>query len=172
MKMSPVIEQFVLHWGKMGPRWGVNRTVAQIHALLYVSGRPMHAEEIAETLDVARSNVGQSLKVLQNWDLLQTMSVLADRREYFKTYADVWILFKAILKERRQYELAPTCEFLNMLIADPIFSEEEAEIRLRILNAHSFSNMLLAWLDDMLELDDRVLIKILQLGSRLQNLPH
>ena len=85
MDLSPTLSRFVLHWGEMGTRWGVNRTVAQIHALLYISGRPMHAEEIADTLNVARSNVSHSIRELQGWKLVKLVHLSDDRRDHFET---------------------------------------------------------------------------------------
>jgi DNA-binding transcriptional regulator GbsR (MarR family) len=90
MKLNPIAQRFVLHWGEMGSKWGVNRTVSQIHALLYIAGKPMPADEIAETLDVARSNVSNSIKELQNWKLIQMVHVMGDRRDHFETSTDVW----------------------------------------------------------------------------------
>ena len=90
MELKPVAQKFILHWGEMGTRWGVNRTVSQIHALLYIAGRPMHAEEIAETLGVARSNVSTSLKELQAWKLVKVAHIMGERRDHLETSLDVW----------------------------------------------------------------------------------
>src|ERR1700712_4558731 len=108
MELKPITQHFILHWGEMGTRWGVNRTVAQIHALLYLAGKPMHAEEISETLNIARSNVSNSLKELMSWHLVKRVHVLNDRRDHFETLADVWALFKIIAQERQERELKPT----------------------------------------------------------------
>ena len=89
MKLTPVMEKYILHWGEMGTRWGVNRTVSQIHALLYLSPTPLAAEEITETLSVARSNVSTSLKELQNWGLIRVTHVMGDRRDHFAPMQDV-----------------------------------------------------------------------------------
>src|SRR5688572_9757285 len=102
--LSPVAEKFVLHWGEMGTRWGLNRTVAQIHALLYLSPRPLHAEEIAATLAVARSNVSNSLRELQNWGIVRVVHVMGDRRDHFESMKDVWEMFRVILDERKKRE--------------------------------------------------------------------
>src|SRR5438309_11600725 len=101
MELKPVAKRFILHWGEMGSSWGVNRTVSQIHALLYIAGRPMHAEEISETLAVARSNVSNSLKELQNWQLIQMVHMMDDRRDHFKASTDVWELFRNVVRERK-----------------------------------------------------------------------
>src|SRR6185437_960887 len=94
--LGPVRQKFILHWGEMGARWGINRTVAQIHALLYISDRPLHAEEIAETLGVARSNVSTSLKELQGWGIVRMVHVLNDKRDHFESLKDVWEMFRTV----------------------------------------------------------------------------
>src|SRR5205809_3960720 len=108
MKLSPVQQKFVLHWGEMGTRWGINRTVAQIHALLYISPKPLNAEEIAETLGVARSNVSTSLWELQGWGIVRTVLVLGDRRDHYESIKEVWELFRVVLDERKRREVDPT----------------------------------------------------------------
>src|SRR5947207_9508851 len=107
-KLSPVQQQFILHWGEMGTRWGINRTVAQIHALLFLSPRPLNAEEIAETLGVARSNVSTSLKELQGWGIVRIAHVMGDRRDHFESMMDVWEMFRVVLDERKKREREPT----------------------------------------------------------------
>ncbi|MDH5660284.1 MAG: MarR family transcriptional regulator, partial [Gammaproteobacteria bacterium] len=113
MKLTPVMEKYVLHWGEMGTRWGVNRTVAQIHALLFLSEKPLNAEEITETLGVARSNVSTSIKELQSWNLVKTEPLMGDRREHFTTMKDPWELFYTIMEGRKQRELDPTMSVLR-----------------------------------------------------------
>lgn len=113
-KLYAAEQKFILHWGEMGARWGVNRTIAQIHALLYLCPEPVTAEEIATTLSVARSNVSTSLKELQNWDLVNVVHALGDRRDRFEaTGKDVWELFKVVLEGRRQREVDPTVKMLH-----------------------------------------------------------
>jgi DNA-binding transcriptional regulator GbsR (MarR family) len=118
MKLTPLTKKFVLHWGEMGTRWGINRTVAQIHALLFIAPKPLTAEEIAETLAVARSNVSTSLKELQNWGLVRVAHVLGDRRDHFETQKDVWALFQVILRERKRREIDPTVALLREVVAE------------------------------------------------------
>ena len=113
MKLNPIAQRFVLHWGEMGSKWGVNRTVAQIHALLYIAGKPLAADEIAETLEVARSNVSNSIKELQNWNLIQMVHVMGDRRDHFETSTDVWALFRTVVSERKEREFDPTIVVLR-----------------------------------------------------------
>src|ERR1700752_2817336 len=116
MKLTDSTKQFILHWGEMGTRWGVNRTVAQVHALLYLSTDSLTAEDIAETLSVARSNVSTSLKELQNWNLVQIDSRIGDRRDYFQTSADVWTLFLTVVEQRVEREIIPTMTMLQRLV--------------------------------------------------------
>src|SRR5688572_31282026 len=104
MKLTAVQEKFILHWGEMGARWGINRTVAQIHALLFLSPKPLNAEEIAEALTVARSNVSTSLRELQGWGIIRVVHVMGDRRDHFERVKDVWELFRLVLDERKRRE--------------------------------------------------------------------
>src|SRR2546423_1577008 len=107
MELRPVARRFILHWGEMGSKWGINRTVSQIHALLYLAGRPLHAEEISETLGVARSNVSTSLKELQSWQLIHVVHLMSDRRDHFETSTNVWELFRTVVRERKRREFDP-----------------------------------------------------------------
>jgi DNA-binding transcriptional regulator GbsR (MarR family) len=111
--LPPVQQQFILHWGEMGARWGINRTVAQIHALLHLSERPLSAETIARSLGVARSNVSTSLRELQGWGIVRPVHVLGDRRVHFESITDVWELFRTIVDQRKRRELDPTLEMLH-----------------------------------------------------------
>ncbi len=127
MKLSPRAEKFILHWGEMGARWGINRTVAQVHALLYLSPKPLNAEEISETLSVARSNVSNSLRELQNWGLAKNVHVLGDRRDHFETLKDVWAMFQIILRERKRREVDPTLTLLREALAEkPVDDADKA----------------------------------------------
>jgi DNA-binding transcriptional regulator GbsR (MarR family) len=111
--LDPVTEKFILHWGEMGTRWGVNRTVAQIHALLYLSPDPMNAEEIASTLSIARSNVSTSLRELESWGIVRAVHLLGDRREHYQATKDVWEMARVILDERKRREIDPTVKVLR-----------------------------------------------------------
>src|SRR5213083_2480720 len=117
-RLSPVQEKFILHWGEMGARWGINRTVAQVHALLYLSPRPLHAEEIAKMLSVARSNVSTSLRELQSWGIVRVVHVLGDRRDHFESLKDVWEMFRIILEERKRREIDTTLRVLQECVED------------------------------------------------------
>src|SRR5688572_24524902 len=112
-KLSAVEERYILHWGEMGTKWGVSRTVAQVHALLYLSPKPLTAEEITQTLSVARSNVSTSLRELQGWNLARPVHVLGDRREHYESLKDVWEMFDVIIEQRKRREIDPTLEVLR-----------------------------------------------------------
>lgn len=116
--LSSVRQKFVLHWGEMGTRWGINRTVAQIHALLYTSPEPLPAEDIAETLQVARSNVSNSLRELQGWGVIKRVHVMGDKRDRFESMKDVWEMFRTVLDERKKREIDPTVAMLRECVAE------------------------------------------------------
>jgi DNA-binding transcriptional regulator GbsR (MarR family) len=117
-KLSPAEQKFILHWGEMGTRWGINRTVAQIHALLFISPKPLPADQIVEALGVARSNVSNSLKELQGWGIVKITHVLGDRRDHFESMKDVWEMFRVVLDERKKREIDPTLAILRDCIAE------------------------------------------------------
>ena len=110
--------KFILHWGEMGTRWGINRTVSQVHALLYLSPNPLHAEEIASTLAVARSNVSNSLRELQGWGIVRVVHVMGDRRDHFESMKDVWEMFQVVVDGRKRREIDPTLSALRECVAD------------------------------------------------------
>jgi DNA-binding transcriptional regulator GbsR (MarR family) len=170
MDLSPNLSRFVLHWGEMGARWGVNRTVAQIHALLYITGRPMHAEEITDTLGVARSNVSNSIRELQGWNLVKLVHLAGDRRDHFETSTQVWELLRTIVRERQRREITPTIEVLQSLLADPAIGKESAQAKLRMRETLDLLETLTAWSDEMLKLDTPTLTKVLKLGARIKKL--
>lgn len=118
MPLLPVEQKFVLHWGEMGTRWGINRTVAQVHALLFLSPQPLDAEEIANTLAVARSNVSNSLRELQGWGIVRVVHVLGDRRDHFESLKDVWEIFRVVAEERKRREIDPTLRVLEECVGE------------------------------------------------------
>ena len=167
MELTPIAERFILHWGEMGSRWGVNRTVAQIHALLYLLGRPVAADEIADTLGVARSNVSTSLKELQGWRLARVVHVMGDRRDHFETSTDVWELFNLIVEGRRQRELDPTLSMLRESLLSTDMSKEEKETEQRIRDTLVFLETLTTWSDEMLRLKPETLMRTLGVGAKI-----
>lgn len=170
MKLNPVSRRFVLHWGEMGSKWGVNRTVSQIHALLYLAGKPMPADEIAETLEVARSNVSNSLKELQNWNLIHVVHEMGDRRDHFETSTDVWELFRTVVRERKEREFDPTIGVLRDCLDSSDLTKEDAATQQRIKETLALMESLSTWGDQMLKLEPATLMKVMKLGAKIQNL--
>jgi DNA-binding transcriptional regulator GbsR (MarR family) len=168
--LSAIAERFVLHWGEMGSRWGVNRTVAQIHALIYITGRPLHAEEIADSLRVARSNVSNSLRDLQNWNLVRIVHLLGDRRDHFEAARDPWDLLRTIVRERKTREFDPTLAVLRECVADAGFAAQDAATRARLQQTLALMEALSSWSEDMLRLDTATLTRLMKLGDKVRTL--
>jgi DNA-binding transcriptional regulator GbsR (MarR family) len=166
MVTSESTKEFILHWGEMGTRWGVNRTVAQVHALLYLSPQPLTAEEIADALSVARSNVSTSLKELQNWSLVQIDSRMGDRRDYFRTTADVWTLFLTVIDQRVEREILPTMAMLQRLVVEAR-AERPAQpaITARITAMQLFLQELHGWYMQIKKLPPSTLHSLVSIGS-------
>jgi DNA-binding transcriptional regulator GbsR (MarR family) len=171
MKLTDSTKQFILHWGEMGTRWGVNRTVAQVHALLYLSPESLTAEDIAETLSVARSNVSTSLKELQNWNLVQVDSRIGDRRDFFQTSADVWSLFLTVVEQRVEREIVPT---LTMLRRCAIEAQTERPsqpaIVARITAMQAFLEELHGWYSQIKILPPASLRSLIRVGGGITRL--
>ncbi len=168
MKLSPVQQKFILHWGEMGTRWGINRTVAQIHALLYISSRPLHAEEIAETLAVARSNVSTSLKELQSWRIVKLVHVLGDKRDHFETMKNVWDMFRIVLDERKRREIDPTIAVLEECMAEAAKDKDtDKHTQERLRELHGFFATTTAWYTQLAKLPGTALVKFLHAGDKL-----
>lgn len=168
--LGPVGRRFVLHWGEMGWRWGVNRTVAQIHALLFLLGRPLHAEQIAELLQVARSNVSNSLRELENWKLVRVVHLVGDRRDHFETAQDPWELMRVIVRERKAREFDPTIALLRDCVNDPAFPRQQPGAQKRMRDTLALMEALSAWTDEMLRLETPTLVRLARLGAKVQSL--
>ena len=166
MTLTASMKEFILHWGEMGARWGVNRTVAQVHALLYLSPEPLTAEEISDALSVARSNVSTSLKELQNWNLVQTDSRMGDRRDHFRTSADVWTLFLNVVEQRVEREILPTMKVLQRLVAETR-AERPAQpiVTARITAMQVFLEELHGWYTQIKKLPPASLHSLISIGS-------
>ncbi len=170
-KLSPVQQKFILHWGEMGTRWGINRTVAQIHALLFLSPAPLHAEDIAETLSVARSNVSNSLRELQGWGIVKLVHVLGDKRDHFESMKDVWEMFRVVLDERKKREIDPTLNMLRQCIAEAVKDKEtdkHTEQRLRELAG--FFESTTAWYNQIRSWPASALPRFVKLGDKIRKL--
>lgn len=169
--LSPIAQKFVLHWGEMGTRWGVNRTVAQIHALLYLSEKPLPAEEIAEVLGVARSNVSNSLHELQGWGIVRVVHVLGDRRDHFESLKDVWEMFQIILDQRKRREIDPTLAMLKECAAAANQAgQRDPQLAQRLSAMLEFFESGTGWYLQMRRLPFGAVQRMAKLGAKLPKL--
>ena len=171
MKMTPAIEKYVLHWGEMGTRWGTNRTVAQIQAVLYLSPKPLRADEIVDLLSVARSNVSTSIRELQSYGLVRMTHILGDRRDYFESLHDVWALFRVIIQQRKQRELNPTLTLLRGCV-DEVDSEAQTDpvTKERMRNMLEFVETTNSWYEEISDIPTGTLTKLMALGKKITKL--
>ena len=168
MKLTPATERYILHWGEMGTRWGVNRSVAQVHALLYLSPKPIPADEIVETLSIARSNVSTSLKELQGWGLVQLTHILGDRRDHFESKKDLWDLLMIIVEERKRREIDPTLTMLRECVSEAKEDKEiDPEIRKRIQTTLEFVESMTNWYDQVKRIPKPTLVALVKLGDKI-----
>ena len=169
--LSPVATKFILHWGEMATRWGINRTVAQIHALLFLSPRPLNAEEIAEALSVARSNVSTSLRELQGWGIIRVVHVLGDRRDHFESIQDVWELFRQVLDERKRREVDPTLTILrDCVIEAEKAGAGEKYAKERLGDLLEFFETTSLWYEQIRKMPTGAVIKFVKMGEKLRKL--
>ena len=169
--LPPAVQRFVLQWGDMGSQWGVNRTVAQIHALLYMTDRPMPAEEIAETLGVARSNVSNSLKELLAWRLVERRPVPGDRRDHFVAETDVWEISMRIAAVRKEREFAPAIRTLEACLEEAADDPKVAALqRERLETLHGFVTSIDRWSQQMLKMPPSTLQALIKMGDRVAGL--
>jgi len=151
--LTPVAQKFILHWGEMGTKWGINRTVAQVHALLFLSPKPIPADEIAETLSVARSNVSTSLRELQGWGIVRVVHVLGDRRDHFETFKDVWEIFRTVSEERKRREIDPTLRVLGECVQElKPNAQSDAYTRERLESMLEFLTIMTGLFDEVLHM--------------------
>lgn len=168
MKLTPAMEKFILHWGEMGWRWGINRSVAQVHALLMLSPKPIPAEEIGETLNVARSNVSTSLKELQGWGLIRVVHLFGDRREHFETLKDIWEMFLIIMRERKKREIDPTLVALRECAATAETGKADTDHTAKKLKELiEFMELASSWADKAQALSPSAARKIFKLGDKV-----
>jgi DNA-binding transcriptional regulator GbsR (MarR family) len=168
MRLTAIMERYVLHWGEMGQRWGVNRSVAQIHALLYLSSQPITAEEIADTLGLARSNVSTSLKELQGWGLVSLTHLMGDRRDHFEAKKDLWDLLLTIIEERKRREIDPTLTMLRQCMLEAEEDKETApEVKERIGRMLTFIETLADWYGQMSKLPKSTLVTLMKMGGKV-----
>jgi len=170
VNLSPLAQRFILHFGEMGSRWGINRTVGQIYALLYVSNRPLNADEIAEHLEFSRSNVSMGLKELQSWRLVKLLHQPNDRREYFEPPKDVWDIFKALLEERRRREVEPTLSMLRDAMLESASTAEDRYAQERMREMYELIELSSSWFDDVQRLSPDTLASLMKMGSTVKKL--
>ncbi|MFK7886221.1 MAG: GbsR/MarR family transcriptional regulator [Gammaproteobacteria bacterium] len=168
MELSPTVQKYILHWGEMGSRWGVNRTIAQIHALLYLSPAALPAEDIARILSVARSNVSTSLRELHSYGLIKVTHRLGDRRDHFEALTDVWELFAVILDQRKRREIDPTLAVLRQCSEDAENDEKtDAQTKARIHDMLDFVEQTTTWYEQMRQVPKPVILKLMKLGAKI-----
>ena len=166
--LTAIQQRFILHWGEMGARWGINRTVAQIHALLYLSPRPLHAEEIATTLAVARSNVSNSLRELQGWGIVRVTHILGDRRDHFENLKDVWEMFRIVVDERKKREADPVLTMLRDAAAEAKKpGAADPYTRERLNDMLQFFEQVTAWVEQTRKLPTPAIVRMVKAGDRI-----
>ncbi len=169
--LTPIQQKFILHWGEMGARWGINRTVAQIHALLYLSARPLNAEEIATTLGVARSNVSNSLRELQGWGIVRISHILGDRRDHFESLKDVWEMFRIIVDERKKREADPVLHMLREAVSEAKKpGAADAYTRERLADMLQFFELMTSWTEQTRKLPTPAVIRMVKMGDKVAKL--
>ncbi|MCF3651442.1 GbsR/MarR family transcriptional regulator [Synoicihabitans lomoniglobus] len=163
------MRKFILHWGEMGTKWGINRSVAQIHALLYVAGEPLTADELVEHLEIARSNVSMSLKELNGWGLIRNVHKTGDRRDHFETHTDVWEMFRIIMIERQRREIEPTVRLLDECVAESEANEATANPQRheRLVAMQEFMQLSASWGHRTSGLSAKKMKKLAQLGDTI-----
>ncbi len=162
------MERYILHWGEMGSRWGVNRSVAQVHALLYLSENPLTADEIVETLGVARSNVSTSLKELLSWELIELTHVMGERRDHFRAKTDLWQVLLTIVEGRKRREIDPTLSMMRRVVIE---AREEGEmpksVRKKMERMLNFMESLTTWYEQVSRLPKPVLVRLMKMGAKI-----
>ena len=168
--LTPLVRSFVAHFGEMGSRWGINRTVGQIYALIFVSPTPLNADDIATRLEFSRSNVSMGLKELQAWRLVTLRHLPGDRREYFEAPTDAWEVFRTLAEERRRREIEPTLSMLrNALLEEPT-DEADRIAQERMRGMQALIELMMTWFDDVQKLDRRTLEQLMAMGAKVQRL--
>ena len=168
MKLTPTTEKFIVHWGEMGSQWGVSRSVAQIHALLYLSERPLHAEQINVLLGLARSNVSTSLKELLNWRLINRVQILGDRRDHYEAVKDNWEIVLRISEGRKKREIDPTLNLLRLVANNTEYDHEVTPTqRAQIDELVGFMETMTKWYDEIRTVPKDKLFRLMKFGSKI-----
>ncbi|WP_448578327.1 GbsR/MarR family transcriptional regulator [Thermaurantiacus sp.] len=167
MNLPPLVQAFVLHFGEMGGRWGITRTVGQIYALLFLSDRPLNADDIVQALGVSRSNVSMGLKELQAWRLVELRHLPGDRRDHFTTPEDVWQIVRTLVEERKRREIDPTLTVLRTLLMEEPRDAAERHAQSRMAAMHEQIDLLTRWYADIEAMETERLVQLLSLGSKV-----
>lgn len=168
--LTPLVRSFVAHFGEMGSRWGINRTVGQIYALIYVAPQPLNADEIADALEFSRSNVSMGLKELQSWQLVKLRHLAGDRREYFEAPGDAWEVFRTLAEERRRREIEPTLTMLRNALLEEPSTPEDRHAQKRMKGMHDLIELMSSWFDDVQRMDAATLAQLMKMGAKVQRL--
>ncbi len=164
-ELPPLNRQFVAHFGEMGSKWGINRTVGQMYALIFLSERALNADEIAELLAFSRSNVSMGLKELQSWRLVRLRHLPGDRREYFEAPSDVWEIFRVLAEERRRREIEPTLSMLRGALLEEPTNDAERHAQERMREMHDLIDRLMKWFDDVQRLAPETAMQLMGMGA-------
>ncbi|WP_127091580.1 GbsR/MarR family transcriptional regulator [Aquabacter cavernae] len=170
MNLPSTIQAFVLHFGEMGSRWGINRTVGQIYALLFLSPEPLCADQMVEALDISRSNVSISLRELQAWNLVLLKHLPDDRRDFFTTPGDVWQILRTLAEERKKREVDPTLSVLRAILMEEPQTPQERHAQARMAEMHGLIKQLTTWYDDVKGLETARLAMLLSMGRKISRL--
>lgn len=165
--LSPLAERFILHFGEMGRHWGMSRTVGQIYALLYLAQKPLNADEIVDTLELSRSNVGSGLKALEAWRLVRLSHQSGDRREFFEAPSDIWEVFRTLAEEKRRREVDPTLRFLRESLRSQAVTADERQVQERMRVLYDLIDLTCSWFDDVQKLSPQTLERLMRMGSRV-----
>jgi DNA-binding transcriptional regulator GbsR (MarR family) len=169
--LSATEQKFILHWGEMGARWGINRTVAQVHALLFLAPKPLNAEQIQESLGVARSNVSTSIKELQGWGIVRLVHLPGDRRDHYESMKDVWEMFRVVLDERKKREIDPTLALLRECLAESGSSKNSGDhTAARIKDLEQFLSVTTGWYASIRKWPTPVIARFFGLGDKIRKL--
>jgi DNA-binding transcriptional regulator GbsR (MarR family) len=166
--LSPLVRSFIGHFGEMGSRWGINRTVGQMYALIFVSPAPLNADDMAQKLEISRGNVSMGLKELQAWRLVRLRHLPGDRREYFDAPSDAWEIFQTLAEERRRREIEPTLSMLRNALLEAPATEEDRIAQERMKGMHDLIELMTTWFDDVQRLDQQTLSSLMKMGAKVQ----
>lgn len=169
-EMSSLVRDFVTHFGEMGSRWGINRTVGQVYALIFVSAEPIHADFIAEQLSISRSNVSMSIKELQSWRLIKMTHIAGDRKDYFEAPHEPWEVFRTLAEERRRREIEPTLSMLRNAMLQTPQSAADRVAQQRMRGMHDLIDTMSTWFDEVQKLDSKTLMNLMKLGAKVKKI--